>query len=96
MLYINYCIICIIYTLICLSLGASNSVSVLRREVAKLKMLLKDRENVIKNKEGQIAALKESLCKAQEKHEEKTKASFNDFIIYTYMYICDIPFTLDY
>ena len=74
------CIIYIyIYILICLSLGASNSVSVLRREVAKLKMLLKDRENDIKNKEGQIAALKESLCKAQEKHEEKTKASFNDF-----------------
>ena len=58
--------------------------SVLRREVAKLQMLLKDRETDIKNKEGQIATLKESLWKAQEKYVEKTKAS--TFIIYMYMY----------
>ena len=47
--------------------------SALKREVSKLKMSLKDRDGDVEQKEAQIAALKESLLKAQEKYTEKAK-----------------------
>ena len=49
--------------------------SALKREVSKLKMSLKDRDGDVEQKEAQIAALKESLLKAQEKHTEKAKVN---------------------